>query len=117
MDIKSAFPQGMALSRDIYIKPPPEAKSEGTLWKLKKCVYGLADASLYWQNRVKEIVLKAGGKMSQDDPAVFYLLEQDCAVTGVLACHVDDFIWGYTKFLHNRDTSAQICIPCWLGEP
>lgn len=47
MDIKSAFLQGMELSRGIYIRPPPEAASEGVLWKLKKCVYGLADASLY----------------------------------------------------------------------
>lgn len=78
MDIKSAFLQGIELSRNIYIRPPPEAVCEGTLWKLKKCVYGLADASLYWYNRVKEIVLKAGGKMSKVDPAVFYWLDQDC---------------------------------------
>lgn len=97
MDIKSAFLQGIELSRDIYIRPPPEAICEGTLWKLKKCVYGLADASLYWYNRVKDIVLKAGGKMSKVDPAVFYWLDQDCTVTGVLACHVDDFIWGGTQ--------------------
>ncbi len=35
MDIKSAFLQGMELSRDLYIKPPPEANNEGKLWKLK----------------------------------------------------------------------------------
>lgn len=96
MDIKSAFLQGMQLSRDIYIRPPPEAESKETLWKLNKCVYGLADASLYWYNRVKEIVLTAGGKVSQVGPAVFYWLDQDCTVTGVLACHVDDFVWGGT---------------------
>ena len=97
MDIKSAFLQGMSLSRDVYIKPPPEAESEGTLWKLKKCVYGLADASLYWYNRVKEIVLATGGNISKVDPAIFYWLDEDCAVSGVLACHVDDFIWGGTQ--------------------
>jgi hypothetical protein len=32
--------------------------------------------------------------MSQVDPTVFYWLDQDCNVTGILACHVDDFIWG-----------------------
>lgn len=63
----------------------------------KNCVYGLADALLYWYNRVKDIVLKAGGKMSKVDPAVFCWLEQDCIVTGVLACHVDDFLWGVHK--------------------
>lgn len=54
MDIKSAFLQGMEISLDIYIRPPPEAHCEGTLWRLRKCVDGLADASLYWCKRVKE---------------------------------------------------------------
>jgi hypothetical protein len=57
-------------------------------------VYGLADASLYWYNKVKETMLSTGGKMSLVDPAVFHWFDQDCNVTGVLACHVDDFIWG-----------------------
>lgn len=54
----------------------------------RKCAYGLADASLYWQKRVKQTVLTAGGEMSQADPAVFYWLD---------ACRVDDFIWGTHK--------------------
>uniref|UniRef100_M4AZE1 Integrase catalytic domain-containing protein n=1 Tax=Xiphophorus maculatus TaxID=8083 RepID=M4AZE1_XIPMA len=94
MDIKSAFLQGMQLSRDIFIKPPPEANRTGVLWKLRKCVYGLADASLYWYNRVKTIMIEAGGVVSKVDPAVFYWLDEHKNVTGVLACHVDDFIWG-----------------------
>lgn len=94
MDIKSAFLQGMQLSREIYVRPPPEAGKEDTLWKLNKCVYGLADASLYWYNNVKEIMLKTGGRMSLVDPAVFYWLDEQCKVTGVLACHVDDFLWA-----------------------
>ena len=57
-------------------------------------MYGLADAFIYRYNKVKATMLSTGGKMSQLDPAVFYWLDQDCNVTGVLACHVDDFIWG-----------------------
>ena len=94
MDIKSAFLQGAELSRDIHICPPPEAKSEGKVWKLRKCVYELADASLYWYNKVKATMLKTGATMSQVDLAVFYWLDEHCSVTGILACHVDDFIWG-----------------------
>lgn len=94
MDIKAAFLQGMELSRDVFIKPPPEANRTGTLWKLRKCVYGLADASLYWYNRVKNIMIEAGGIVSKVDPAVFYWLDEGKNVTGVLASHVDDFIWG-----------------------
>lgn len=61
MDIKSAFLQDMELSRDISLRAPPEAGSENVIWKLKKCVYGLADASLYWYNKVKDIMLSTRG--------------------------------------------------------
>ena len=45
-DIKSAFLQGKEIQRDVYIKPPCEAKrSAGKLWKLEKAVYGLNDAA------------------------------------------------------------------------
>lgn len=59
-----------------------------------KCVYGLADASLYWYKRVNDIMQQSGGTVSKVDPAVFYWLDDSCNVMGVLACHVDDFIWG-----------------------
>lgn len=32
--------------------------------------------------------------MSQVDPAIFYWLDDKLEVTGVLACHVDDFLWA-----------------------
>lgn len=102
MDIKSAFLQGMELSRDIYIRPPPEAGVDNAVWKLKKCVYGLADTSLYWYNKVKELMLNSGGKMSRVGPAVFYWQNEQSEVTGVLACHVDDFFWaGSEHFVTN----------------
>ena len=94
MDIKAAFLQGKELTRNIYIRPPPEARSQGILWKLKKCVYGLADASLYWYNKVKDTMYQLGAVLSQVDPAVFYWLDDSYNVMGILSCHVDDFIWG-----------------------
>ena len=94
MDIKSAVLQGAELSRDIHIRPPPEVESKGKVWKLNKCVHGLADAPLYWYNKVKATMLKTAATMSQVDPAVFYWLDKQGSVNGILACHVDDFIWG-----------------------
>lgn len=38
MDIKSAFLQGMSLSREVYARPPPEAESEGMETK-KVCLW------------------------------------------------------------------------------
>lgn len=53
MDIKAAFLQGKDLIRNVCIQHRQEAQSKGTLWKLKKCVYGLTDASLFWHNNIK----------------------------------------------------------------
>ena len=35
LDIKKAFLQGESLKRIVYLKPPPEAKQLGKLWRLK----------------------------------------------------------------------------------
>ena len=51
--------------------PPKEAGTE-KLWKLKKCVYGLTDASRQWHLRVAEELSKLGVHKSIHDEAVFY---------------------------------------------
>ena len=72
MDIKTAFLRGSELERDIFIRPRAEAKVKGIVWHLRKCVYGLADASLYWYNKVHKVMLKSGAKISLVDPVVLY---------------------------------------------
>ena len=47
IDIKAAFLQGNKIEWDIYLRPPVEFYN-GTLWKLKKIVYGLNDAARAW---------------------------------------------------------------------
>lgn len=37
---------------------------------------------------------QSGGTVSKVDQAMFYWLDASCNVMGVLACHMDDFIWG-----------------------
>ena len=97
IDIKTAFLQGSALSRDVYLRPPKEACSQGLLWKLNKCVYGLSDASLGWYKRVCEVMKETGARKSMVDPAVFYWVSTTGEVIGILASHVDDFIWAGTE--------------------
>ena len=96
-DIKAAFLQGKDLDRDVFLKPPKEANAVGKLWKLRRCVYGLNDASRYWFMRVREELYKVGCKSSKADPTVFYF---HCpSLEGLMVSHVDDFIWaGTTKF-------------------
>ena len=55
--MKTAFLQGIKIGRIIYLRPPNEANTI-KVWKLQKCVYGLADAGRYWYLRVREELLK-----------------------------------------------------------
>lgn len=45
IDIRAAFLQANKLDREIYMTPPKDVKKEGMIWKLKKPLYGLNDAS------------------------------------------------------------------------
>lgn len=93
MDIKTAFLQSAQIKRNIFIKPPVEAKVNYVVWHLQKCVYGLSDASLCWYNRVKDVMVKCGASISTVDPTVFYWFKNG-KLNGLLASHVDDFIWA-----------------------
>ena len=91
-DIKSAFLQGREIRRDVYIKPPRESDTEkGTIWKLKHGLYGLKDGALHFYLSVKDELLRLGCKMSELDPAMFFL-RNSSKLSGIICCHVDDFL-------------------------
>ena len=91
-DIKPAFLPGKRIQRDLFIKPPPEAaQSNGALWKLKKTLYGLADAARQFYDSVKEELINLGMKQSKVDSSLFYMTS-NTQVTGALVMHIDDFL-------------------------
>ena len=64
--------------RDVYIKPPKESETdEGVVWKLKHGLYGLKDGARQFYVSVKEELLKLWCKISEMDPAMFYLHKGD----------------------------------------
>lgn len=88
MGIKTAFLQGKELTSNVYIRPPREAQSKGTLWTLKKCPRKCFSVLLQQGERHYAAVRRY---------CVCQKLTQHCllvGVMGVLACHVDDFNWG-----------------------
>ena len=100
VDIKTAYLQGDPISRDIYLKPPVEF-CNGTLWKLKKTVYGLCDAARAWYFRVRKVLLSLGMQMSSLDQALFYwCLNGELA--GIICIHVDDFFWAGSEYFSVR---------------
>ena len=70
-DIKPGFLQGKQIEGTVYLRPPKEANSN-KIWRLQKCVYGLADAGRYWCLRVKEELIKLGANVSSVDLGLFY---------------------------------------------
>ena len=94
--MKAAFLQGKTIDRDVFIKPPPETGCKGYIWKLRTCVYGLADASRIWHLRVKEELPNLEMRISTYDPALFFWHCNE-HLQGVLAVHVDDFLFGGTE--------------------
>ena len=94
LDVKSAFLQGNQISRNVFLKPPPEYNN-GKLWRLKKTVYGLSDAARQWYLRVKEELVKLGVTISKLDPALFSWHENG-RLCGIICLYVDDFLWAGT---------------------
>ena len=68
---KQPFCKAISLRETFSYSPPHEANAKDKIWLLKKCVYGLNDASLYWYKKVKDILIETGGKISKVDPTVF----------------------------------------------
>lgn len=103
-DIKSAFLQGKELDRIVYIKPPKEARSKEnkTVWSLKKCLYGLNDASRQFYLAVKEVLKACGCKQSTVEPTLFYLCDNEGSLRGVIVSHIDDFLHGGDEFFETE---------------
>ena len=54
------------------MEPPRDVKSEGKIWKLKKPLYGLNDASRKFWLKVREVFDECGLRILDGDE-VFYL--------------------------------------------
>ena len=99
LEIKSAFLQGRKIQREVFLKPPPEANTEG-VWRLNKAIYGLNDASRSWYLTAKETLENLGFAMSIFDQSLFYLRFED-ELLGLVCLHVDDFFCcGQDKFFN-----------------
>ena len=89
-DITSAFLQSDLLDREVYVQPPKHIKKEGIIWRLRKPMYGLGDASLQWYKTLAAKLIELGCKRLSTDPAMFYWHEEDGKLGGIVSWHVDD---------------------------
>ena len=100
IDIQSAYLQGKNITREVYLKPPPEYY-DGKIWKLNKTVYGLSDAARNWYDRVREELLELGLKLSPYDSALFSYIK-DGKLIGIICLYVDDFLYCGTEEFRNN---------------
>ena len=94
--IRVAFLQSRTLDRDVFMLPPPDIRNQGIIWRLKKVLYGLDDASRKFWLRFKEVLKEIGLKVMEGDEA-FYYLHQNGEFMGAVITHVDDFTLAGTK--------------------
>ena len=96
VDIRAAFLQSRTLDRDVFRLPPSDIRKPGLIWRLKKPLYGLDDASQKFWLWVKEVLKEIGLKVMEGDEA-FYYLHRDGELIGAVITHVDDFTLAGTE--------------------
>ena len=98
IDYKRAFLQARDRNPNdpvLAVVPPPEAaEPPGSVWVLKKSLYGLRSAPREWWLTLLESLLSVGFTQSAHDPAIFVYRDpvSSGAIIGLLALHVDDML-------------------------
>jgi hypothetical protein len=73
MDVDQAFLQG-DLEEDLFMEAPPglpDLISTGSVWRLRKPLYGLKQSPRQWHAKLKGVLLTMGFKASAHDPSLF----------------------------------------------
>ena len=89
-DISTAFLQGRQITRDVFLRPPPEIGEPGMVTKLNKSVYGLVDAPLQWYEALNEDIVAIGGVRLPYDKCAWMWYADDDSLLAMLCAHVDD---------------------------
>ena len=89
MDVKTAFLHG-DLNEEIYMNLPPGFRKPNMVWKLKKGLYSLKQASREWYKKICTEFEALGFKRCQSDHGIFHLSEGDALV--IIAIYVDDLL-------------------------
>ena len=114
-DIKSAFLQGKKMDREVYLSPPRDANvPDGTLWKLRHCLYCLNDAARQFYQSVVDILKTLNCLQSSLDLALFFL-KQGNELFGMIACHIDDFLHAGHHELDN-EVMSKVTEHFWAGK-
>ena len=107
LDFTGAFLQGRVLDREVIMVPPPDQmkyspRGERILWRLRKRLYGLRDASRGFWLEVDDFLLSQGCQRSKHDKATYLLKDHQGNLLGVCCVHVDDLLFAGEKVFHDQ---------------
>ena len=98
-DVTAAFLQSGEIERDIFVRPPNERRVPGLIWKLKRTVYGVKDASRGFYLNFSGKLQDFGCEKSMLDPAMFLYFKEgvnrddfEKNPLGMAVTHVDDVL-------------------------
>ena len=107
IDIRAAFLQAKALDREVYLELPKDIKKEGKIWRLKKPLYGLNNASRRFWLRIKKVFTDTGLESLDSDEAFYFKHDKSGKLIGMISSHVDDFnLAGTDEFI--KDVTKEI---------
>ena len=114
IDFSNAFVQGVPLDREVFMRLPPDyrKKKPGVVLKLKKCLYGLRDASRRWNLRLDSELKKLGMKVSYMDRSLYLYFDKHGNLAGIGLLWVDDLVYAGTSEFHDiiRKLSATFTV-------
>ena len=90
LDIETAFLNG-TLDEEIYMKAPDSFNTrKDDVWRLRKSLYGLKQASHVWNKLLDSTLRKLGFDRCSKDTCVYLYRSKDTFI--ILAVHVDDML-------------------------
>jgi hypothetical protein len=94
MDVKSAFLNG-CLEEEVYVRQPPGYeidKHRDKVYKLRKDLCGLKQASGVWYSRIDEYLISVGFSISPSEPTLYTKVNQEGKIL-IVCLYVDDLIF------------------------
>lgn len=100
-DVSGAFLQGRGYPNELYCIPCPEileamGLQPNEILRVKRGCYGLVDAPLEWYRTISDFLGSLGLTKSWADPCA-WLWKPDGVTRGMIAGHVDDFLFAGDK--------------------
>ena len=100
LDVKAAILLGKSIERDLFLQPPAKFRNKGMIWKLRKVVYDLCDASRSWYLKVVEVLTELGMTVGKLYKALFTFKTD--ALQGIVLVHVDDALYVGTRLFLSK---------------